>query len=102
MLQQQLVASVYQSPIQVHSIAAGHVDKQEGLPQQTGVALRHVVKGAMKCDVSKSPSEPTFAPLQPTSPSFGTSPSDGVTVTLRDEALHNKILSKELLAARDD
>ena len=28
----------------------------------------------MKCDVSKSPSEPTFAPLQPTSPSFGTSP----------------------------
>ena len=61
----------------------------------------------MKCDVSKSPSEPTFAPLQPTSPSFGTSaldggPSDGVTVTLRDEALHIKTLSKEALAARND
>ena len=59
------------------------------------------------CDVSKSPSDPTFAPLQPTSPSFETSaleggPSDGVTVSLRDEALNFKTLSKEALAARDD
>ena len=78
----------------------GYLSKQES-------QLRHVVKGTMKCDVSMSPDEQTFAPLQPTSPSFGTSaldggPSDGVTVTLRDEALHNKTLSKEALAARND
>ncbi len=107
MLQQQLLASVHQSPIQVLSTAAGHVDKQVAPPQQTGISLRHVVKGTMKCDVSKSPSEPTFAPLQRTSPLFETSalesgPSDGVTVSLLDEALNFKTLSKEALAARDD